>query len=226
MLRGNRIRMLIVLVAAVAGLVGCAAPGTTPGGTGPIVPPPPVRPPSLPADACPAAGFRLTADEIEGALGLRAMAVELLNCGAHSMTLHGYPAVRLGNAEHERLPTAIKQGVSAVAMIDEWNTPPTRFTLRPGQSAVALLVWRGTTEYTPEGPVTATTAQLAVADRQPFQTVDLQGQKIDLGTTGKLAVSPWRPGRQPAEPAPTDPRPEPTGHRSQPSNEPTILPLV
>jgi len=220
------VAVLFAAVAGVAGVAGCAAPGTTPGGTGPIVPPPPVGPPSLPPDTCPAAGFRLTADEIEGALGLRAMAVELVNCGSHTMTLHGYPAVRLGDAEHDRLPTAVKQGVDKVALIDEWNTPPTRFTVRSGNSAVALLVWRGTTEYTLAGPVTATTARIAVTGGQPFQPVDLQDQKIDLGTTGKLAVSPWRPARQRAEPTPTDPRPEPTGHQSQPSTEPAVLPLV
>jgi len=179
---------------AVALVAGCATRGARPASAGPSAPPP-----SVTQAACPATGLRAAASEIAAAMGLRAMTVNLVNCGNRAVTLNGYPGARLADEDGDRLTIAVKHGVSAVAMIDALEFPPRRFTLRPGETAESHFVWRNTTEFTPDGPATATALDVAVADGRPYQAVPLPGS-MDLGTTGKLAVSPWRPAPPAAAP--------------------------
>jgi hypothetical protein len=144
----------------------------------------------------------MRAGEIDAAMGLRAMGVDLVNCGTGTIALNGYPGVRLSGADGRRIKFSLKHGVRAVAMIEEWEDAPEKVTLRPGESAVSLLVWRNITEATPEGPATATGLEMAVADGEPYHAVPMQNT-IDLGTTAKLAVSPWRRNDRGDRPAPT-----------------------
>jgi hypothetical protein len=199
-------RIVLIAVALVA---GCAAPAGSglPGPPGPASASPSAKP------VCPLDGFSLSTGETEGALGLRAMPVDLVNCGKRTITLNGYPGVRLADAGGKTITFALKQGVRAVAMIDEWDKPPSKVTVKPGQAAVALLVWRGTTEITSEGPQTATILRVSVKDGVPYRLVKIAGP-IDLGTTGKLAVSPWRLDEQHSD------RDVPT---VEPSTDPPIL---
>jgi hypothetical protein len=153
----------------------------------------------------------MRAGDVDAATGLRAMGVDLVNCGTRTITLNGYPGVRLTEANGRHIKFSLKQGVRAVAMIEEWEGPPTKVTLRPGESAVSLLVWRNITEATPEAPATATALELAVSAGQPYQDVPMQNT-IDLGTTAKLAVSPWRRNE--------------SGDRPVPTTDPSIAPIV
>jgi hypothetical protein len=154
----------------------------------------------------------MRAGEVNAAMGLRAMGVDLVNCGTGTITLNGYPGVRLSGADGRRIKFSLKHGVRAVAMIEEWEKAPEKVTLRPGESAVSLLVWRNITEATPEGPATATGLEMAAADGQPpYQPVPMQST-IDLGTTAKLAVSPWRRNDR--------------GDRPVPTTDPSVAPLA
>jgi hypothetical protein len=130
------------------------------------------------------------------------MPLALVNCGTRTIHLYGYPGVRLADADGRSITFAIEHGVSAVATIDEWDKPPKEVTLRPGQSATALFVWRGTTELTEDGPQTATALRVSAKDGVPYRPVMMDGP-IDLGTTGKLAVSPWRLDERGAREVPT-----------------------
>jgi hypothetical protein len=190
-------RPLLLPAFCAALLAGCAAPVGS-GLPEPPTPTPALTPTPTPTSAspsltpaCPLDGFSVTSGGTDGALGLRAMAVELVNCGERTITLNGYPGLRLAGSDGKALTFALKQGVRAVAMIDEWDTPPGKVVVAPGQAATALLVWRGTTEDTPEGPQTATVLRVSAKDGLTYRPVEI-ANPIDLGTTGKLAVSSWR----------------------------------
>jgi hypothetical protein len=207
------IRVPLTMFAAVLA-AGCAAPGAAPLAAGRSPAPPPSVAAGRPVPTCPATGLRASAGPIDAAMGLRAMSVALVNCGRRAVTLEGYPGARLTDEDGVRLKVAVKHGVRAVAMIEAWEGPPRRVTLRAGEVAVSLLVWRNTTEDLPNGPATATALEVAVSDGRPYQAVPLPGV-IDLGTTATLAVSPWRP-----DPAARRPAPAGTSGASRASTEP------
>jgi len=188
-------RLLLTALALVAGAAsGCAPPVGLATGR----PTWPVSSPSSspPAPTCSAAGTQLSADEVDGASGLRAMGVHLLNCGAGTIVLDGYPAAHLFDKGHDPIVVTVNDGVGVVTPLPSWEQPPAKVTLRPGDSAISLLVWRNLTEGGPDGPVTAVFLDLAAASGRAFEPV-ANVQAIDLGTTALLGVSPWvaaRPG--------------------------------
>ena len=86
---------------------------------------------------------------------------------------------------------AITHGSSAItSAVPSFDRAPAPLTLRPGQQAVAGLLWRNL--VTDPGVVASNGAYLDITPapgrpRQTIRTVD----PIDLGNTGKLALSPW-----------------------------------
>lgn len=189
-------RLLCVPAVALVALAvsGCARPADL--ATRPFPEPPisawtsPSASPSAPAPTCSAAGTRLTAGEVDGAMGLRAMGVDLVNCGEGTVVLDGYPAARLFDKDHDALTVRVDDGVGAVTHLPPWELPPTKVTLGPGESATSLVVWRNLTEFAPDGPVNAAFLDLAPVPGGAFEPVAMTSV-IDLGTTGRLAVSPW-----------------------------------
>ena len=66
---------------------------------------------------------------------------------------------------------------------------PQRVTAAPGERFAAVVVWRNTVaDVTP--PVTARYLDVALEPGRSAQRVRPDGG-LDLGTTGRLAVSPW-----------------------------------
>ncbi|WP_431936377.1 DUF4232 domain-containing protein [Micromonospora sp. RP3T] len=182
-------------LAGVALLAGCAA---TPAPVDPLATPPD-RPgaevaPS-PSAACTPEGIRITELGVSAAMGLRAMGLDLVNCGTQPYVLRGYPAVSLRDADGDPIKVAIIPGATGIT--SGFDAPPTGLVLRPGERAGAALLWRNT--FTDPTVAATEGAQLDVAPvaGRPAYEVAMDGT-IDLGNTGRLGVSAWK--RRDADP--------------------------
>ncbi|WP_243709808.1 DUF4232 domain-containing protein, partial [Micromonospora sp. 15K316] len=133
----------------------------------------------------------------DAAMGLRALGLELINCGATPYQLNGYPALAVRDEEHQQIRVTVIKGAEEIT--SGFDAPPVPITLRPGDRATAAVLWRNTvTEAAVEA---ATGAYLDVAPDvgRPAQAVDPDGP-IDLGNTGRIGVSAWK-AAEPATPA-------------------------
>ncbi|KOX24849.1 hypothetical protein ADK67_17745 [Saccharothrix sp. NRRL B-16348] len=158
---------------------------------------PPVPPPSPSpsADSCPT-GVEYAVTGEEAASGLRVLTLELTNCGTEPLTLDGYPAVTVLDAERQPLPVAVGHGSSGISAVEAFDAEPRPVTVAPGGSAVTGLLWRNTYTDTSAPPVVGEHLELAVAPGEPTQVFTPIGERgdpvtIDLGGTGKLGVRPW-----------------------------------
>jgi hypothetical protein len=127
-------------------------------------------------------------------MGLRAMTIELRNCGTADFSLNGYPEVRVLDEDKDQLPIAIGHGEQGISTGTAWDDPPQPLVLHPGDRARSSLVWRNT--VTDGLPAVGRYLVVAPLEGQPGQTVedgpDQPPVNIDLGTTGKLGVQAWR----------------------------------
>ncbi|MEE1930211.1 DUF4232 domain-containing protein [Streptomyces sp. TRM 70351] len=146
--------------------------------------------PPPPADCADGEGMLVRAGMVEAATGLRALGLRLVNCGDTPHTVDGYPDVRVLDDERQPLDVAVHDGPRAVTGGDEPGPRPV--TLRPGEEARAAVYWRNTYDDTTRLPVHGTHLDVAPAPGDPWQTVTPDGG-LDLGSTGKLALSPWKP---------------------------------
>ncbi|MDG4825926.1 DUF4232 domain-containing protein [Asanoa sp. WMMD1127] len=165
-------------------LAACDAPNPAPV----PVPVPPAPAPSLTATAACADGFRITATDVEAAMGLRAMGLVLENCGARPYELNGFPVIRLLDDRHATLGVTVGNGSQPVSAPDAWDAPAKPVTVPPGETARARVLWRNT--VTDGEAVTATHLAVTPAPDAPEQLVTPDGG-IDLGTTARLAVNAW-----------------------------------
>jgi hypothetical protein len=150
--------------------------------------------PSGLSGGCPPSGVLVRTGEVDAAMGLRAMGIELVNCGSVPFTVNGYPGVRVLDDARAPLPVTVGQGSSGVAAIDGFDTPPAPVTAAPGERLVAGLVWRNRVDMAVE-PVNGTYLEIVPAPGQPPQTVRPEG-RIDLGTTGRMGVTAWSAARR------------------------------
>ncbi|MBB4885393.1 DUF4232 domain-containing protein [Streptomyces netropsis] len=142
------------------------------------------------ADAAPPKPcVEIKAGPVDGAMGLRSLALEMVNCGSRPYTVKGYPTVRVLDGDRKRIDVTVTEGSSAVATIGDATPKPV--ILRPGEKAVAGLLWRNTVTDPAVTAVRATYLEVAPATGAPWQTVKPDAG-IDLGTTGKVGVSPWK----------------------------------
>lgn len=141
-------------------------------------------------------------------MGLRALDMNLINCGRKAYRVNGYPAVHALDQQRSTLGVRVLHGVTEIAgAIPDWSGPPRPFVLKPGERATAVVVWRNTYDNISRPPVNAPYLEAAPAAGRPAQVLAVRNG-IDLGSTGRLGVSPWRPS-----PAPTT-----TSHQSQPGS--------
>ncbi|MDM4721077.1 DUF4232 domain-containing protein [Micromonospora sp. WMMA1363] len=183
-------------------LAGCVATGT-PAHDSATVPPSSVAPQGTPSADCPESGVRIRSRGVDAAMGLRAMGLELSNCGTRSYPLHGYPALRLRDGDNGPVPVRVVPGAKGIT--SGFDDPPRPLVLAPGERARATVLWRN---LVTDPTVVATNAEqmeVAPGAGQPGQEVDTEGG-IDLGNTGRIGVSPWK-RRPPETPAPTAPTP-------------------
>ena len=196
----------VVLVVAVALLsAGCGgesagrsagaadeAPSTT------VPPAPPTAPPAT-VPPCPPSGALVTVDVADAAMGLRVMAIVLTNCGPQSYTVEGYPTLTLLDEERRPFDVEVFHGAEPVTGNEGYCTPtglfdagPQPVTLAPGERARSGVVWRNTTTDQLDRLVNATHLSVVPAATESPQVVTPDAV-IDLGTTGRLGVSAWRP---------------------------------
>ncbi|MEE1823511.1 DUF4232 domain-containing protein [Streptomyces sp. BE20] len=164
--------------------------------------------PSTPAPVCSPEGVSPAVGEVAAAMGLRVMSIRLTNCGTRSYTLNGRPGIRVLDAERAPLAVTVGSGSAGIATLENFDAAAKPVTLRPGETAEFQVAWRNTV-----------TAGDRVADHGRFLDVaPLPGRprltvpaELDLGTTGKLGVSPWTksaetaartPDRRPGQSAP------------------------
>ena len=174
-------------------LVGCGAAPVTPDTARPEGTDTARTPVASPSTTVPSGpqcldpGVELSTGGIDGAMGLRAVGVTLRNCGASTYTVNGYPLIEVLDADGNVLEVTVLNGVENVSRVEQYAGPPQRIAVAPGGSVVALLLWRN---LTTDAATVAKGAYLSIAPAggQPRHMLPLV---VDLGNTGRLAVSPW-----------------------------------
>jgi uncharacterized protein DUF4232 len=156
-------------------------------------PAPAIDPTAAPAPACPAAGVLIRTEQPEAAMGLRVIQLAMVNCGTLPYSVNGYPSVRVLDEDRARLDVKVGRGASSIAMIENFDVGAQPVTLQPGERAVAALAWRNTVTEVNAAPANGAYLDIAPAEGRPRQTVQPEGGDIDLGTTGELGVSAWKP---------------------------------
>ncbi|MDR7326880.1 MULTISPECIES: DUF4232 domain-containing protein [Catenuloplanes] len=165
--------------------------------------------PPSPAATCGPEGVRLELAERDAAMGLRALGVWLVNCGTVDYRVDGYPDVAPLGAEREPLDVRVLDGVTEIAgALPRRSDPPRPVVVRPGERASAIVVWRNTYDDTRRPPVVVSHLAVAPAAGRPATVLGPDGG-LDLGSTGRLGVSPWLIERAPGEAAPTGTPPAP-----------------
>ncbi|MFF1439292.1 DUF4232 domain-containing protein [Streptomyces sp. NPDC058295] len=140
------------------------------------------------AGGCPPSGIRVSADDGDAAMGLRVVGLILENCGDRDYTVDGYPQVTLLDEDHEPIDgVKIFEGSGGISTVTGFDDPPRPVTLKPGERANAGLMWRNTTGFGTAVDVPYVRVR-AKSDAEPVMVTP----HLDLGTTGKLGVSPWR----------------------------------
>jgi Protein of unknown function (DUF4232) len=164
------------------------APTTAPTSTAP-------EPPT-----CPASGAAVSIRVTDAAMGLRYMVLALTNCGAETYTVAGYPEITLLDEEGQPYDAVqVLHGAGSVTGEEGYCTPSGRFDdgpqsiqLAPGEAAQAGVAWRNTT--TGEFDLLVNAPVMAIVPGPGEQPQPLTPDApVDLGTTGRLAVSAWRP---------------------------------
>ncbi|WP_331772556.1 DUF4232 domain-containing protein (plasmid) [Embleya sp. NBC_00888] len=144
-----------------------------------------------PPVGCPESGLRITAEEPEAAMGLRAMGLTMVNCGDTTRTVTGYPAIRVLGADETELDVAIEPGAASIATIDTLRAEPRPVTLRPGERAISGVAWRNTVTSAAGADPSGHELDVAPLPGQDRQRIPIPGG-IDLGDTRRLGVGPWR----------------------------------
>ncbi|MEH1099659.1 DUF4232 domain-containing protein [Micromonospora sp. CPCC 205561] len=213
---------------AVCGLVLLGA--CSPAGDLPSVEPAPSRVPrgtapasgAAPTAGCPDSGVHISSPGTSAAMGLRALGLELVNCGTEPYRLDGYPVPRLFDGDGDPIPVRVIDGAEGIT--SGFDDPPRPLILRPGERAGAAVLWRN---LVTDPTVVATAGErleVAPAVGRSAQVVGLDGP-IDLGNTGRIGVSAWQ--KRAADPAPTPTRPlpgDPDPGGSAPSSSTPPLP--
>ncbi|MCL8016622.1 DUF4232 domain-containing protein [Streptomyces sp. AS02] len=146
---------------------------------------------------CPASGVHVYADDGDAAMGLRVVGLHLVNCGTRPYELNGYPELEILDEDHDNVDSVrILHGTDRISTGVGGDGGPQPVVLRPGEAAQTTLAWRNTTEF--GEPVNA--PYVRVRARQGARPV-MVVPELDLGTTGKLGVGPWKKDETYRDPA-------------------------
>ncbi|MEW1585163.1 DUF4232 domain-containing protein [Micromonospora vinacea] len=204
------LRRIGATVAMVLVLGGCTRDHRGQSGD-PTGPPPAARPEAGPTASteppagCPATGVRIRSTGGDAAMGLRALGLELVNCGERPYRLNGYPVLHVFDKEREPVMLRVVNGAKEIT--SGFDQPPRQVTLAAGERATAVVLWRN---LVTDSTVVATNGEfltVAPAAGQPDEEVDPDGP-IDLGNTGRIGVSAWKKA-DPSTPVPSRPAPPP-----------------
>ncbi|WP_433264751.1 DUF4232 domain-containing protein [Micromonospora vinacea] len=134
-------------------------------------------------------------------MGLRALGLELVNCGERPYQLNGYPVLHVFDEQREPIMLRVVNGAKEIT--SGFDQPPREVTLATGERATAVVLWRN---LVTDSTVVATNGEfltVAPAAGQPAEEVDPDGP-IDLGNTGRIGVSAWKKA-DPSTPVPSQP---------------------
>ncbi|GAA5202268.1 hypothetical protein GCM10023322_83880 [Rugosimonospora acidiphila] len=192
--RTTGIALLALAAAATASCAGQVGPDPTrPGPTSSGAAAGAVGPTATATD-CPGSGLAVTAGVPDAAMGLRALAIDLTNCGSRPYTVNGYPTVRVLDDGRKPLDVRTSHGASAITTDNGITASPAPVTLAPGQRATATLVWRNLVTDATVVATRGTYLEIVPAPGEPAQTV-APHDGIDLGNTGMLGVGAWAAAR-------------------------------
>lgn len=150
-------------------------------------------------------GVRLEMGPGDAAAGLRILAIEMVNCGRGEYRVKGYPVVRPLDEHRAAVDVQVLDGIGKVTHADPpLEGPPAPVVLAPGQRAEAVIVWRNTYTDISHPPVTVPLLDVAPVAGAATQLLAPEGA-LDLGSTGRFGVSPWR--KSAAPPASVPPAP-------------------
>jgi len=145
------------------------------------------------APACPASGVLITPGSGDAAMGLRVVGIDLVNCGTRPYRLDGYPSVRALDKTRAPLKVRTLRGLYPITgPLGAWSKPPKPVVLSPGEHAQAVIAWRNTYDNITHPPVVGPYASIAPSSGEAVQVITVPEGGLDLGSTGRLAVSPWR----------------------------------
>ncbi|MFE7076607.1 DUF4232 domain-containing protein [Streptomyces sp. NPDC057620] len=163
-------------------------PSPTPVASEPAPTPSPTVP-GLQTEGCPASGLRFAADQGDAAMGLRAMGLDVTNCGDEPYELNGYPAITVLDGSGDPFPgLKTVEGTDQVSMAPE-DPGPRPLTLAPGESAHAALYWRMNN---------TSGVYLRVAPEKGDDTVTVRPPyPLDIGPENVLGTTAWRPSKRP-----------------------------
>jgi hypothetical protein len=123
----------------------------------------------------------------DAASGLRAVGLELRNCGGKPYRMKGFPDLEILDEDRKPLGVNVLHGVGEVTALPPWEVEPKDVTIAPGESVTALLVWRNLTTDA-ETVAVGEFVSVAAATGLPRHVLALH---VDAGNTGKVAISPW-----------------------------------
>ncbi|MDL4818405.1 DUF4232 domain-containing protein [Actinomadura opuntiae] len=188
---------LAVAAGALAAVLGAAACGSEAGGASGVPPVPGTatsRPSPLPSvrsptpaprTPCSADGVSLSMDVPDAAMGLRAAAVDLHNCGTRPYRLNGYPALRILDKDRQPFDVRPVNGTREVK-----DPGPKPLTVAPGASARIVIVWRNLVTESTTVAVNGSYLEVRPAPGRPVVVLPSNGP-LDLGNTGRLETTAW-----------------------------------
>ncbi|MER6157777.1 DUF4232 domain-containing protein [Streptomyces sp. NPDC001868] len=141
-------------------------------------------------DACPYSGVRMLPGLVDAAMGLRAMSVTLTNCGKKPYTVNGYPSIQALDESGEPYgDVRVLRGTEDITTgVPDFR--PHSVTLKPGESAETVLVWRNTVTEADVPAVNAPALRVAPLAGRPAEILTPDGG-LDLGNTGRLGTTAW-----------------------------------
>ncbi|MYS86289.1 DUF4232 domain-containing protein [Embleya scabrispora] len=139
---------------------------------------------------CPESGLRITAEEPDAAMGLRATSLTMVNCGDTTRTVTGYPGIRVLDAEQAALDVEIEPGAASILTMENFQAEPRPVTLRPGERAISAVAWRNTVTDGAGAARNGRYLDVAPLPGQSRQQIAIPGG-IDLGNTRRLGMGPW-----------------------------------
>ncbi|MGW8948715.1 DUF4232 domain-containing protein [Streptomyces sp. NPDC055709] len=201
-------RRMVILAAVAALTAGCGLPAeldreADPARTGaqerprPAVTAPAANAPAATAPAsgaptgagCPDTGARVSTGMVTAAMGLRATTVTLTNCGERDQRLNGYPDVRVRDVEHRPMNVTVLKGPGPITQLEDPGPHPV--TLKPGESAYSVFVWRYSAVDTATLRGSGVYVEIAPVAGAARQTVQPEGG-LDIGETGMLGTTAWQ----------------------------------
>ncbi|MEH1165645.1 DUF4232 domain-containing protein [Micromonospora sp. CPCC 205539] len=138
---------------------------------------------------CPESGVRIRSTGSNAAMGLRALGLELVNCGNRPYPLHGYPALRMLDEDGASITLQVLNGAKEIT--SGFDQPPREFVLQPGERAGAAVLWRNLVTDPTVPAVNGAYLLVAPAAGEPAQEVEPDGP-VDVGNTGRIGVSAWK----------------------------------